>query len=192
MAVVSPGTRRQRTGERGSGEADKRHGAERQGWSISPRIVPTKIASSRHACDVTPAGTGGRMRIVGSMDHQQPPDERTPRVVHASDDTIARRPSDRVKRGSKRLAQLDRPGRRARRSGDAGADRRAGCDVLLELRRQNLRRAVVTEFSFRSARPIVGLAPFLVCGRRDTATAARLWAADVEGALAMHATATLA
>lgn len=64
--------------------------------------------------------------------------------------------------------------------------------MLLELLRQNLRGAVVTEFSFRAVRPIFDAAPFLVCGRRDTATAARLWAADVEGALAMHATATLA
>lgn len=64
--------------------------------------------------------------------------------------------------------------------------------MLLELLRQNLRSAVVTEFSFRAVRPIFDVAPFLVCGRRDTATAARLWAADVEGALAMHATATLA
>jgi hypothetical protein len=31
-----------------------------------------------------------------------------------------------------------------------------------------------------------------LCGRRDTPIAARLGAADVEGALAMHATATLA
>jgi len=64
--------------------------------------------------------------------------------------------------------------------------------MLLELLRQNLPSAVVTEFSFRAVRPIFDIAPFLVCGRRDTATAARLWAADVEGALAMHATATLA
>ena len=64
--------------------------------------------------------------------------------------------------------------------------------LLLELLRQNLRGAVVTEFSFRAVRPIFDLAPFLVCGRRDTATAARLWAAGDDGALAMHATATLA
>jgi 3-methylfumaryl-CoA hydratase len=64
--------------------------------------------------------------------------------------------------------------------------------MLLELLRQNLRSAVVTEFSFRAVRPIFDVAPFSVCGRQDTATAARLWAADVEGALAMHATATLA
>ena len=64
--------------------------------------------------------------------------------------------------------------------------------MLLELLRQNLRSAVVTEFSFRAVRPIFDVAPFLVCGRRDTPTAARLWAADAEGALAMHATATLA
>lgn len=64
--------------------------------------------------------------------------------------------------------------------------------MLLELLRQNLPGAVVTEFSFRAVRPIFDVGPFLVCGRRDTATAARLWTADAEGALAMHATATLA
>jgi 3-methylfumaryl-CoA hydratase len=64
--------------------------------------------------------------------------------------------------------------------------------MLLELLRQNLPSAVVTEFSFRAVGPIFDVGPFLVCGRRDTATAARLWAADVEGALAMHAKATLA
>jgi 3-methylfumaryl-CoA hydratase len=64
--------------------------------------------------------------------------------------------------------------------------------MLLELLRQNLPRAVVTEFSFRAVRPLFDVAPFWVCGRRDTPTEARLWAEDAEGALAMHAAATLA
>ena len=64
--------------------------------------------------------------------------------------------------------------------------------MLLELLRQHVPGAVVTEFSFRAVRPIFDVAPFWVYGRRETATGARLWAADAAGALAMHAAATLA
>jgi 3-methylfumaryl-CoA hydratase len=64
--------------------------------------------------------------------------------------------------------------------------------MLLELLGRNLPSAVVTEFSFRAVRPLFDVAPFWVCGRRDTASGARLWAADAEGALAMQAAATLA
>ena len=64
--------------------------------------------------------------------------------------------------------------------------------LLLELLRTNLPAAVVAEFSCRAVRPIFDVAPFSVCGRQDTSTSVRLWAADAEGAPAMHATATLA
>jgi 3-methylfumaryl-CoA hydratase len=64
--------------------------------------------------------------------------------------------------------------------------------LLLELLRTNLPVAVVAEFSFRAVRPIFDIAPFSVCGRQDTSTLVRLWAADAEGAPAMHGTATLA
>lgn len=64
--------------------------------------------------------------------------------------------------------------------------------LLLELLRTNLPDAVVAAFSCRAGRPIFDVAPFSVYGRQDTSTSVRLWAADAEGAPAMHATATLA
>jgi 3-methylfumaryl-CoA hydratase len=65
--------------------------------------------------------------------------------------------------------------------------------LLLDLLRRNLTEATVTRFSFRAVRPLYDNAPFTVCGMPDAdAKIVRLWAKDVDGWLAMDATATLA
>jgi 3-methylfumaryl-CoA hydratase len=50
----------------------------------------------------------------------------------------------------------------------------------------------VTHFSFKAVSPILDVAPFHVCGRRDDARTVKLWARTPAGHLAMDASATLA
>ena len=65
--------------------------------------------------------------------------------------------------------------------------------LLLDLLRRNLPQASVTRFSFRAVRPLYDIAPFSVCGMPDPeGKVVRLWAKDVDGWLAMDATAMLA
>lgn len=65
--------------------------------------------------------------------------------------------------------------------------------LLADLLRRNAPNATVTNFSFRAVRPLFDTAAFSVCGRFDADwKTAKLWAKDVEGWLAMEATATLA
>lgn len=65
--------------------------------------------------------------------------------------------------------------------------------LLADLLRRNAPDATVTNFSFRAVRPLFDTASFSVCGRFDAdGKAAKLWANDTEGWLAMEATATLA
>lgn len=64
--------------------------------------------------------------------------------------------------------------------------------LLLDLVRRNCPGAVVTHFTFRAVRPVFDLTPFSVCGELAAdGTAIRLWAKDVDGWLAMDATASL-
>jgi 3-methylfumaryl-CoA hydratase len=62
--------------------------------------------------------------------------------------------------------------------------------LLMDLLRRNLPEATVAQFSFRAVKPLFDLAPFFVCGRQEGKTM-RLWAKDVDGWLAMEATAEL-
>jgi 3-methylfumaryl-CoA hydratase len=65
--------------------------------------------------------------------------------------------------------------------------------LLADLVRENLPRALVSAFSFRSHAPLVGTSPFFICGRPDEdARTVKLWATAPSGALAMEAMATLA
>ena len=63
--------------------------------------------------------------------------------------------------------------------------------LALELLRRNVPDAAVSEFSFRAARPLFDTAPFFMSGRPQ-GRIVHLWATDMEGALAMDASATLA
>jgi len=65
--------------------------------------------------------------------------------------------------------------------------------MLVELLRSRLPAASLSHFAFRAVSPLFDLAPFGLCGRpsADGATV-DLWARNVEGGLAMQATATLA
>ena len=63
--------------------------------------------------------------------------------------------------------------------------------LLLDLARRNLPDAQLATFSFRAVKPLFDIAPFEVCGRVEGKTV-QLWAKDVDGALAMEATAVLA
>ena len=65
--------------------------------------------------------------------------------------------------------------------------------MLVELLRSHLPAATLAQFSFRAVSPLFDLAPFDLCGRpsEDRKTVA-LWARNVDGGLAMQATATLA
>ena len=64
--------------------------------------------------------------------------------------------------------------------------------LLLDLLRRELPDAAVTQFSFKALSPIFDIAPFQLCGRRDSAQTVTLWACTPEGNLAMEASATLA
>lgn len=66
--------------------------------------------------------------------------------------------------------------------------------LLVELLRQEQPRSRITRFEFRALRPLFDTAPFAIHGQplsNDDRTV-RLWARDMDGALAMDATATLA
>jgi 3-methylfumaryl-CoA hydratase len=64
--------------------------------------------------------------------------------------------------------------------------------MLLELLRRNIPGARVAEFRVRAIGPIFDVAPFFVCGRRESDRSVRLWATTADGALATDGTATLA
>jgi 3-methylfumaryl-CoA hydratase len=65
--------------------------------------------------------------------------------------------------------------------------------LLLDLLRRHMSDAQVSRFGFRAVKPIFDVAAFHVCGRRaDDGKTVHLWARDIDGALAMDATATLA
>jgi 3-methylfumaryl-CoA hydratase len=63
--------------------------------------------------------------------------------------------------------------------------------LALELLHRNVPGAAVSELSFRATRPLFDTAPFFMCGRPQ-GRIVHLWATDMEGALAMDASATLA
>ncbi len=64
--------------------------------------------------------------------------------------------------------------------------------LLLDLLRQHLPAATLTQFEFRAVKPVFDTAPFAVCGQpADDQQSAKLWAQDAEGNLAMDATATI-
>jgi 3-methylfumaryl-CoA hydratase len=63
--------------------------------------------------------------------------------------------------------------------------------LLLELLRRDITTTPVAEFSCRAMSPIFDVAPFFVCGRRSGERTVHLWATQVDGTLAMDATATL-
>jgi 3-methylfumaryl-CoA hydratase len=65
--------------------------------------------------------------------------------------------------------------------------------LLLDLLRREMPQAVVAAFAFRSVKPLFDTSSFCVHGRVDSdGKTVRLWAQDVDGWLAMEATATLA
>ncbi|HOM13049.1 MAG TPA: MaoC family dehydratase N-terminal domain-containing protein [Rubrivivax sp.] len=64
--------------------------------------------------------------------------------------------------------------------------------LLLELLRCELPGAMVAQFGFKAIAPLFDIAPFHVCGRRETERTVTLWARTPDGQLAMHAVATLA
>jgi 3-methylfumaryl-CoA hydratase len=64
--------------------------------------------------------------------------------------------------------------------------------LLADLLRRHGVGETLRKFEFRARRPLFDIAPFDVCGLPDPeGKTAALWAQDVEGALAMQATATL-
>jgi len=63
--------------------------------------------------------------------------------------------------------------------------------LLCDLLRRNLQPASVVEFAFRAVRPLFDTAPFSVCGMQSDERTVKLWAKDVDGWLAMDATAKL-
>lgn len=64
--------------------------------------------------------------------------------------------------------------------------------LLLDLLNRHCPDAPIASFSFRAVKPLFDIAPFQVCGRRAVdGTSVRLWAKDLDGALAMDATAVL-
>jgi 3-methylfumaryl-CoA hydratase len=64
--------------------------------------------------------------------------------------------------------------------------------LLVDLLRRERPEAVLRSFEFRAIAPLFDVAPFDVCGRpEDDGVRVSLWAQSGEGALAMHATATL-
>ena len=63
--------------------------------------------------------------------------------------------------------------------------------LLCDLLRRNLPQATVSEFAFRAMRPLFDTAAFSVCGMQSDERTVKLWAKDVDGWLAMDATAKL-
>jgi 3-methylfumaryl-CoA hydratase len=63
--------------------------------------------------------------------------------------------------------------------------------MLLDLLRNNIAGAHVATFSFRAVAPLFDTAPFVLCGRRPGNNTVELWAATLDGVLAMEARATL-
>jgi 3-methylfumaryl-CoA hydratase len=64
--------------------------------------------------------------------------------------------------------------------------------LLVDLARDHIGRDEIATFAFRAVKPLFDIAPFAVCGIRDSGSnAVRLWAQDADGILAMEATATL-
>ena len=63
--------------------------------------------------------------------------------------------------------------------------------LLADLARDHLAPAQLSTFSFRAVSPLFDIAPFAVCGRREPDGTAWLWAQDVDGNLAMEASATV-
>jgi 3-methylfumaryl-CoA hydratase len=63
--------------------------------------------------------------------------------------------------------------------------------LLMDLLARNLPGKIVRKFSFRAMKPLFDLTPFAVCGKSEGNTV-QLWAKDVDGHLAMDATAELA
>jgi len=65
--------------------------------------------------------------------------------------------------------------------------------LLLDLLRRSLPDVTVSRFSFRAIKPMFDVAPFSVCGRRESdGKSVKLWGRDAEGWLTMDATATIA
>jgi 3-methylfumaryl-CoA hydratase len=64
--------------------------------------------------------------------------------------------------------------------------------LLVDLLRRQHPDAELRRFEFRAMAPLFDVAPFDVCGRPEGNARASLWAQGPDGALAMHATATLA
>ena len=64
--------------------------------------------------------------------------------------------------------------------------------LLLDLLRRELPGAMVAQFGFKAIAPLFDVAPFHVCGRRETERTVTLWARTPDGQLAMDATAVLA
>jgi len=65
--------------------------------------------------------------------------------------------------------------------------------LLLDLLRRSLPDVTVSRFSFRAIKPMFDVAPFSVCGRRESdGKSVKLWGRDTEGWLTMDATATIA
>ena len=64
--------------------------------------------------------------------------------------------------------------------------------LLLDLLRRSLPDVTVSRFSFRAIKPMFDVAPFSVCGRRESdGKSVKLWGRDAEGWLTMDATATI-
>ncbi len=65
--------------------------------------------------------------------------------------------------------------------------------MLVELLRSRMPDATLGRFAFRAVSPLFDIAPFDLCGRpSDDGRSVALWARNVDGGLAMQATATLA
>ena len=65
--------------------------------------------------------------------------------------------------------------------------------MLVELLRSRMPDATLARFAFRAVSPLFDIAPFDLCGRpSDDGRSVALWARNVDGGLAMQATATLA
>jgi 3-methylfumaryl-CoA hydratase len=64
--------------------------------------------------------------------------------------------------------------------------------LLVDLLRRERPEATLTRFDFKALSPLFDLHPFAVCGRPDGDRRFALWARNVDGALAMQATAEVA
>ena len=64
--------------------------------------------------------------------------------------------------------------------------------MLLDLCREEIPDRTVTEFGYRTVRPVYDTGPFTICGARVAkGNAVALWANDPDGRLAMTASARL-